>query len=337
MIEITERMRPFVVTPGESCLIPRSTFALKGNPARLEICSTAKDSKPIIIDIEFTGPANRFYLFQDLLAEKVLVRSESDKGLYEVEVFVKGGSIWLGNKRKEPIQVSLEEEKVLLERKAPFKICQLELRAHSKSVEKLSLGKSKALDWQKLQRRKDFCEVFPVLFHLGQITPEKTPIEDKSCESYEEFRELIESRFISMNVPTSDDLTHQGVEWANLSEYHEPTDWMAFLYRQIRALFLQEEGDKVRLLPKLFRDFDRGKLSQLQFQDVKFSLEWSKDWLKTIFVTCSTDRKFPFFLPKGIKECRIWEKGAQKGEVYTKYNLPELKGGIFYAIDRFRR
>jgi len=72
-IKIAERLRPFSHTPGASCLIPGTCFAVTAFPTLLRIDQHE-------IKLKLTGPVSNFTLQQDLEKNCVFVFGKAKEG-----------------------------------------------------------------------------------------------------------------------------------------------------------------------------------------------------------------------------------------------------------------
>ncbi len=155
--------------------------------------------------------------------------------------------------------------------------------------ERLSLGNSKAQDWDLVKRRQDLTEILPIWLRLASLQPE-TPYKPTAgtlietcahCDKTEvvpAFLNLFNAGFRGILSPRLFDDDYQGLApiAADLSFFKESG-------RLIRALFLQETDDTISLLPKLPPEFHSGR-----FLTETIDIEWTKKLLRRAIIRPSS-------------------------------------------------
>lgn len=318
-IKIAERLRPFSLVPGASCVIPGTLSVLQAFPTLLRIDGKA-------IKLPLTGPVRGFTLQQDLEKHCVYVFGHAKEGYFRFRIFAS----------EEGFLIEREKGKIQSERVAA------EIRFVPKaSFERLSLGSHKTQDWDQVLRRFDLKEILPVLFCLGQKIPFLPPQpltgtatllnwtkEDKllAIESY------LRASFRQMLVPRLIDDQHQG-----LSPEGEVTGDPFFLLQrgaeEIRALFFRQNERRLAFLPALPTAFDAGRMVGLKASGIgQIDLEWSKKKLRRAIIHANVAGDVVFELPKEVKTFRVNQK-----QKLNRDGTLLLEPNKTYYLDRFEK
>ncbi|HUD01958.1 MAG TPA: hypothetical protein VMR37_06495, partial [Rhabdochlamydiaceae bacterium] len=149
-ITITERLKPFSHLPGASCVIPWSGWKVQAFPTLLifeDLLSLQKHE----YRLEWKGPVLDFTLELDLEKGVVWVYGRTAEGYRR-------------------ICIEMLETGIAIDKKVVVPGSQV--LPHS--LERLSLGMSKALDWEQVRRRHEMAEILPIWFRLGQMVPRQS-------------------------------------------------------------------------------------------------------------------------------------------------------------------
>ncbi|HUD02270.1 MAG TPA: hypothetical protein VMR37_08065, partial [Rhabdochlamydiaceae bacterium] len=178
------------------------------------------------------------------------------------------------------------------------------------SLERLSLGMSKALDWEQVRRRHEMAEIFPIWFRLGQMVPQQSGRVKllQECEKTEVealYLKLFLAGFEGILCPRLSDTDHQGiVPEGNFSE--SALVLLTEGAKYIRSLFFKETSDSWSFLPCLAPKFHAGRFLQLKTKaGDKIDFEWSKKLLQKVIIHSESEREILICLPKPLKSCRL--------------------------------
>lgn len=349
-IIIRDRFRPFSHTPGASCLIPGSSLVVTAFPTRL-IFEDLLSKERREISFLLRGPLVNFTLQQDLERDVVYIFGRSQEGFFRLRLrAVSEGVECYVEKSPQGGLVSRERgtvcsgegwiESIALKQTQP------------RTLERLSLGNHKTQDVDQMRRRCDLKEVLPLLYHLGQKTPEGVPSQDgiahliAMCqervtqgarqESYTALESLYLAGYHSCLVPRLFDTEFQGISFAGHSEA-SPCFLVAKTARVIRELFLVEEAAQVALLPCLPTAFESGRWVGGMLEGIGvIDFEWSRGHLRRVAIHATIDRSFNLRLQKGIKTGRVRRAWSERGEIWDVGQPLKLESGRILLLDHFQ-
>lgn len=315
-IAIAERLKPFSHSPGTSCVIPWSPWKVQAFPALLkfENLMTAEKFEHLL---DWKGPVLDFTLELDLEKEVVWIYGHTTEGYRR-------------------LCIEMTAEGVALEKRVILPGSKIE-----RSLERLSLGMSKSLDWELVRRRHLMVEVFPVWFRLGQMVPEAgTATLFQACEKTEvakHYLKIFLAGFEGILTPRLFDSEYQGI----LSDELFPKSSLALLTegaRSIRSLFFKESAQEWAFLPCLSPEFHAGRFLQLQTQaGDKIDFEWSKKLLQKVIIHPVASREIFITLPKPLKSCRLRTSLKQKGVRHSLDKPLYLVSNQTLFLDRFEK
>jgi len=315
-ITIAERLKPFSHLPGASCVIPWSSWKVQAFPALLRFKNLITAEK-LEYRLDWKGPVLDFTLELDLEKGAVWVYGHTVEGYRRVciEMTAEG--------------LSLDKKVILPGPKT------------ERSLERLSLGMSKSLDWELVRRRHDMAEVFPVWFRLGQMVPEGGAAalfqEGEKTEIAKQYLKIFLAGFEGILTPRLFDAEHQGI----LSDEMFPQSPLALLTegaRYIRSLFFKETLKEWAFLPCLSPEFHAGRFLQLQTQaGDKIDFEWSKKLLQKVIIHPAGEREVFICLPKPLKSCRLRTSLQHKGVRHSFDKPINLVSSQTLFLDRFEK
>ncbi len=281
-IKIAERLRPFCHLPGTACLIPWTSWKVVAYPTVLK--------------------------FENLLTHETREQKLDWKGPvsnFTVELDLEKGVVWIYGHTAEGYR------KHKIDQEADF----------STSLERLSLGMSKKLDWELVRRRGDLREILPVWFRLGQMVPETTTEGEIRC-----FHQLFLTGFEGILSPRLEDKDHLGF---SPILFTSPLALLREGSRKIRSLFFQQEGSKWSFLPE--STFHAGRFIHLQTEEGDtLDFEWSKHLLRRVIIHAAQTREIVLELKKPLKTFRLNKKLRRVGSLL-------LEQGKTYFLDRFEK
>lgn len=337
-IRIAARLHPFSHLPGTLCLIPKTHVQVRVFPARVEFSEQA-------IDWELQGPVKNFTVELDLEQEQITVFGMTRSGYLRYHIRVQSDSIAIVFD-KAPFAT---QERVLI----PYggKVCA------SVPHERLSLGMHKLQDWDRMRRRLDLKEIFPIWMRLGQITPCASPsFSNKGnlqllkkcfeCDKQEilpAFTQLFLAASEGICVPRLYDTDYQGIIPIQQAERGDPLPLEILTQGAalIRSLFFKEEGDLLSLLSCLPPDFHAGRMVDVHTHSGdRVDIEWSKKQMRSLCIRPQTERQVHLQLSKYLRTCRVRTGHKDKGAQCTINEgilTLELSPEQSLFIDRFQK
>lgn len=321
-ITIAERLKPFCHLPGASCAIPWSSWEVQAFPALLKFENLITFQK-LEYRLNWKGPVLDFTVELDLEKGVVWVYGRTEEG-----------------HRRVCIEMTKQGIDLIFDKEKKKETLPAEGYLESSSLERLSLGMSKALDWELVRRRHDMAEVLPVWFRLGQMVPcsgEKvgTAALLQECEKLDAVKTYLKvflAGFEGILAPRLTDRYQGIVPEGKFSS--SPLILLAEGARYIRSLFFNENSQKWNFLPCLPPEFHAGRFLQLQTKaGDKIDFEWSKKLLRRVVIHPAESREVLLSAPKPLKSCRL---NAKKGRHSLEQPL-SLKAGQTIFLDRFEK
>lgn len=321
LIKIAVRLRPFSHTPGARCVIPRSCSIIEVFPTLLRI--DGREWK-----MPLTGPVSGFTVQQDLEKDCVFVFGRAQEGYFRLRIEAHDAGFRIQSE-KGPLKGGKIHEEIPYSAKTAF--------------ERLSLGSHKEQNWDALQRRGDLSEILPILFCLGQKTPQISPqpltgtaqllkLPEDRTQLGPALLIFFQAAFKSFLVPRLVDDEHQGLIPS------EPVKGDPFFLLQegakmIRSLFFRQNERRLAFLPNLPIPFHAGRLIGVQAPGIgEIDMEWSKKLLRRVILRADTSGEMILELQKEIQSFRVGKKKKlQKGEPLL------VEAGKTYHLDRFEK
>lgn len=356
-ILIAERLRPFSHLPGTRCVLPGSPYQIEVYPARIFVHDlSARDPKcvaEIVLSIE--GPVGNFTVQQDLETGAVRVFGQASNGYFRYGLKAASSS--------EGIYFLLEKPGLKWKCLSSFPMMTMTQESNSTSVyhppktDRLSLGSHKSQDWEMVKRRNNLEEVFPEWLRLGQLVP-SLPLNHRSgtslwlneCEKaidsqppeliLRPFLNLFQTGFEGILSPRLIDSQYLGLELPSIPHNTEGSP-LAILSEGallIRRLFIEQNGNRIALLPRLPPQFHCGRLLNVRCGEEGFiDLEWSKKVLRRAIFTASSDARIQFDFQKDLRSYRLRTSTKDSGiQCFCPSSL-EIKQGTVYFLDNFRK
>jgi hypothetical protein len=296
-ITIAEKLRPFSHLPGACCMIPWSSWKVQAYPALLKF-ENLMTSETQEHPLHWKGPVIDFTMELDLEKGCVWVYGKTAEGYRRVRIEMTDAGI--------EISFDKEKKKTVLPGH----------RITSHPLERLSLGSSKALDWELVRRRSDMAEILSVWFRLGQMIPhagEKVGAAAflKECEKTEVVSTYLKpflAGFEGILSPRLADTDLQGIipegPFSSI-----PLIMLSEGARRIRSLFFTEGANEWNFLPCLAPQFHAGRFTGLRTEAGDLiDFEWSKKQLKRVVIHPAVSRQVFIRLPKPLISCRAGKK-----------------------------
>ena len=320
-ILIAERLRPFSHRPGTQCLIPKSEWQVQVFPALLRFENLLSGEKKETA-LNWRGPVLDFTVELDLEKNVVKIFGHTQDG-YRC------------------ITVQRIQDEIFLD---GVKVASCDSVA-PETTERLSLGMSKALDWELVCRRRNLCEIFPVWHRLGSLTPQVSPQDSGTAsllqipekkEIAAHFTALFMAAFQGILAPRLFDNEFQGIVGSMPKPGASPLVLLSEGARLIRSLFFQESSDKISLLPHVPPQFFAGRFLRLKTRAGHvFDLEWTKKTLRRVVIHPKTDDVLALELPKAVKRFRVREHLKDRGRVVQAGSTVACQAGHTLWLDRF--
>ncbi len=329
-ISIRERLKPFSHTPGAGCLIPGTCWEIEAFPALVRL------GKKYEIALHVTGPVKDFTLEQDLEKNYVSVFGKAQEGFYRLQFQGKEGGIEV-TAVKAPKLFLVNGSPLLANEKLFFADEEVDFFL-PKICERLSLGVSKAQDWDLVLRRFDLKEILPVLYCLGQKLPYLKPqplcgtgklLEEGNLESF------CRAAFSKLLVPRFIDDQHQGLALPGIAAGN-PCFLLQEAASRIRSLFFCQENSRISLLPAC--SFDAGRMTKIQANGIgEIDIEWASRTLRRAVLRASFTGEAILDLPKGLRSFRVRTSPSQRGDRHQGGTPLMMESGKTYFFDRFHK
>lgn len=299
-IEVQERYRPFSHLPGTISLVPGSFVSAQIFPAKV-VLHDLKEGSTREIQFDFQGPIEPFTVETDLERGWIRVFGRAASGYFSYRILSENGKVVIVHK----------------EDKREFPL--------STNEERLSLGVTKKQEWERIKKRGDMREIFPLWLKMASFSPTTKEM----CLIVDLEKQFL-CYFSGIFVPRSFDADHQNL-LPPLKDI--PLSLLSEGARFIRSLFFQEKDKTLSLLPSLPSTFLCGRFTSLSFSLGKLSIEWSKKNLRRVMMQIERDGDLVLLL-QNAKTCRIRASLQEKGVIYQSGTTLSLKVGVVY-LDRF--
>lgn len=371
-LTIAERLRPFSHLPGTSFVLPGSSLVLEIYPTMIRVDDISGPLPKNLgnISFDFEGPILNFTAIQDLVNGSLSVFGDSAEGYfrYAIHSLANGTGICISlEKALRTINIRCSEpwkiSKDTLE-KGEKLILGESIQTHGAmssftSTERLSLGSHKLQDWELVNRRLSFIEIFPIWHRLGQMVTK--PLSDKlagtsfllkDCNDailanapdkiLPHFKNIYLAGFDGVLSPRLSDTDHNGIRYpetdpSNVNEA-SPLSILTEGARLIRSLFLQEIGNEVHVLPAIPPEFHCGRFLDVSCgKQGSLSIEWTKKSLRCMTFKAKEDQQIAFSFSNDEKKCRLKTSNKDKGIVYIPGNKLDVLAGQDYWFDNFER
>jgi hypothetical protein len=326
-ITISERLRPYIRRAGAAMLIPGTRLVAFVYPNRLVVCDPFQGDQVAELDLCVHGPVGDFTVQQDLERARVVVWGETTSGYLRYcllplagglgarLVVEKGPDGFLGGKRELLIG---EEGEV----------------ADVGTAERLFLGVTKQLEWDRVRQRADLCEILPVWHRLGLLTPGGNGVPDEPCLFHSPEASLLDvfqAGFRGLLTPSAQDTLHQGFPLPPLPLGSDPTVLLVEGARRIRALFVREKGKVLALRP----GFTSGRMTGVTCGFGTLDFEWTKKSLRRALLHVHADAEVRLELHPDLKSFRL-RVGSEERllDAGTPFDVSQ---GQLIRLDRFQK
>ena len=343
-MHIALRYKPYDFSPGTSCLIPGSKYAIKAYPTAFFLFSETEELGSIHLD--FKGLVKDFVVMQDLENYKVYISGFALSGFFCFVFYEELGELWLKLERGpiEGLHVEAyfgnDQSVFFLLPKEKKKLFKQPLPSKQIVFEKISFGSHKALDWTKIQKRRDPKEYLPLWYALAQSSLFSTQNTSKELLpfSLERCEELFVGFFEGMMLPKTHSAPYLGLGNEKNRDKNKFFDLslLSGVHQMIRSTLFIQNGGVTEILPNLPSSFDSGRALNMQGNGAVFDLEWSKKTIKKLKITVFQEQTFCFSFQKGLKSFRIKADHDKNRQRYFCEDAVELQPG-FYLLDQFQK
>jgi hypothetical protein len=324
-ITILRKFKLFSHKPGICCLIPGSPFEAEIFPALIRFYDLRGNERLLLKEQEFTinGPLKSFTVLQDL--ERGCLSVWGDGLCYHV----------------------LPDLSIVHGKKIPL--------GPQAFPERFSCGIHKKQEWEKIVERRQFEEIFPYWFLLGNQLPPLKPlhcrtgifalldackeeIEKKTPETiFSCFERLFLAGFRGMLVPRLKDEEYQGIIKTTVLPEESPLHLLKEGAGLIRSLYLQVNDEKISLLPFLPPQCHAGRFLRIQIPDGELDIEWSKKKIRRCILRSQQERTWQLQIPSVHQGFRLRTSMKDKGKWMSRGEGLEIKSGGIYLLDRFQK
>jgi hypothetical protein len=334
-IAIAQRLHPFSHRPNTCLLLPGSGYSVRIYPSRLEVGESHH------LDLDIMGPVEDFTVMQDLEKGIIKVWGHAANGFFRYLLGLnQNGSI------------GFLVEKGLDRLSHPFeKLSGSEL---FQDRERLSLGKDRGQDWDKVISRMDMAEIIPFWYRLGRITPFKETSKGSGtthlltiCQEIVSQRDTtkivpalqntLKAGFSGILCPRLIDADYQGYQLPEVLEEENSLSLLSNASQLIRRLFIQENGQELLILPALPPEFHCGRMTQIDCSFGSMDMEWSKKLLRRVHIRSRQAVELLVRLQPDIQSYRLRQGDKDRGVRVQKDKPLQLLADTHYYLDNFQK
>lgn len=321
IIDCSFPLRPYTHLPGTKFPFVEIRKGVQVFPKELVILPEGQ-----VISLDLKAPMTEFTVFFDIVSQKIEVRGRVEKDPIRYYLFASDGEIGFHQDRGPSLLTSI---------KKPM--------THYREMECLSLGVSKALDWELVRRRRDLKELLPVWFCLGQIASFqelKNPSLAKSLIDSENpmqaFSDLFLAGFSGIFYPEKNDPLRQGFCLPPVSSEENAFQSLAQGYHKLRSLLIQENAGRCFFLPGMLRYFAAGRAKNLKTSFGTVDLEWTKNQVRRVRIDCDHSMRFELAFPKHVETFRL-ESSNDLHLDLANHSILDMQEGTQYFLSHFQK
>lgn len=309
-ILIRERLRPFSHRPGVSMVLPGTHDTVRLYPTRIELHPSSGEQKEW--DLPLSGPVEKFVATMDLERSEVALMGSCKTGHFR---YFLGPDHTLRTCRR---------------------------KSDGQKCERLSFGSHAHFSLERLEKRLDPREIFPLWHRLSLLTPPVATERNREgmFALLEQslplsLIELFKAGCTDLFVPRLRDTQFHGIVPkgdAMGSAFHLIKDGG----KKLRAHFFLEEDDKLHLLPaRLFSPC--GKMTDIETSWGTLSFEWSSFKLRRVQLLAKKTGALLFRFPKELKRFRWSLASKRSSSPLSTDTTVEINSGEIYEGDRFEK
>lgn len=357
-IQINEKLKPFSHCPGTCFLLPCTNLYFKIFPALIKVYQNDNEIFEITIDIH--APLNDFTIQQDLERGCLIVSGKQANSIIRYVIKAENNAIVFDLKKgpSEGINISYGKNKLSLLESNPVSIPFKSLEVFPAPIhfETLSLGNNKSQNWNQIQSRLDFKEIFPLWVRLSQLTPQAvsqpkggtTHLLDQ-CRDYlnnttrkDHILDFFKNFYLAaFEVGLSPSLTDNLFHGFNLPPV-EKGDPLYLLHKGcelIRSLFFDSKAksNEILILPNLPSQFVSGRYINLICDFGVVDVEWSKGLIRRMLFKPNQNASLNFHFQSEIRSFRL-KKLKSNDSIRHKANEPlSFEKDLNYFFDCFEK
>lgn len=369
-ITIAERLKPFCHLPGTSLILPGHGYQIQIFPCLIRIYHLKNAIPTLLIEfnLEMKGPVEQFTICNDLEKGRVSVWGKTVMGWMRYH-FMSGqafGGMRLVVERAPegglPIyqgkQHYLLHDKEWLDFLNENNPAATFLPYQVPPCDRLSLGNHQAQDWELMRRRLSLKEIFPLWHRLGQLIPsvhsssdanegslslleacQNSFLSGKPEDAEQTWINLFLAGFHGMFVPQIEDCHYQGLVPIHpvVSSDNSPLVILSQGANLIRQLFVQQEREKVKILPYLLPSLPFGRLLDVPLEGGgKLSLEWTKKTIRRLILKVTQEQEMRFKFRSDVRSYRLRQHPNDQGERKECSSAIFLNKNCTYFLDNFQ-
>lgn len=298
------------------------TLLLCPSGQKLTIYPTAIDlGNGVIKSLAITGPVQDFLVKYELEKASIMVSGRAKEGYFAYRI-IENNKVATFISLKDPCGAFDNFEKKVVK------------SLNSSYFERMTLGKSRLQEVDRIHKDRNFLEILPLLFAMGQLFTNEIPSLESQPGSFEELQNLYLYAFTSFFTPKIN--PYLGVYYP-LDQSRLGPGFLKEMSLLIRGLFIREEGENIFLLSQLFKPFAYGRMNHLKMLEGKLeiSMQWSRGEPLKILLKAYEDISFGMIFKESITGFRVtWLHNKEKF-LGNKCHL-HLKAHDLVYIDQFK-
>lgn len=330
-IEIAQRYKPFLYTPGSCVLIPGTFFSARVYPGRVELYYKDKIYKEISLLIK--GPISHFLILLDLEKWKMTVSGKEKEGFFRYHIWGENNKLHLlQDKGREPLFPP-----PLVAAQAPFLLAE-EITTFPKNSLRLALGVNKKLHWGRVKERNALEEILPIWLQAG--LPYQISDKDPSAlhlpslpsdGKKERLLAFFQAGFSDLFVPRIKDKEYQNIFPDNRLPWEDPFTILAHGALSTLSIFCVNDENKVYFQTPIFHS---GRMTHFETDLATIAIRWSGFRHKMITLSAKKKGNIFLYFPKNVQSFRLRKNRNEKGIRISNGNAIAIEKNLCYCVDR---
>jgi hypothetical protein len=353
-IQIKSKLKPFSTTPGVEIPLVQAGLTLKIYPTFIEVFKEGISKRQLTL--QFPELTESFVASLDLYKGWIEVQLQFKKSTLHYLLLLENNELVLDLRRtpKNSISYTFEDKSFgSLSKNERLVLIRIQEVFSPSPLELLSLGGHKKQHLESMKERRDFIELAPHLFLMGQYAKKshlelnqgnfvylKSAYDQRDKKNHHlilsELEPLLNTGFSSFFVPHVEDPFHWGYSTPKVHlDRPSPFSLLRELYLLFRSFFIQSEDKALYLLPHLPPLFHCGRLIHVQQGGLHLDIEWSKKMIKKVYIRSNKEQTLKLHFQNPIQECRIrLENKPTQFKNKSSFTFEKFKT---YIIDRFEK
>lgn len=361
-IQTKQQFKPFTHQFGQKFLLPETDVVIQAYPSKIlfyQLTVAGSLIKKAGVTLKEPLPLKNWTFEADYFRQELRLFFQSVNGPVEL-LFKKNNDAVTTTAKKTPsngLEILIEKQgqdpaldfsELSLQKHEHFQLDWIHNTLSHTSKPKLSLGCQKKQDLQAIQKRGELKESLPLLFALSNFYPNQPYHSEHSLGqdwkkadslSFSKAAEKFLLGYIDEGLVPNTNIDPN--LFLPVSPEKKPPSALGVL-AEIRAhllnSLLQLEGNCLRLLPNLPKEFHCGKLVGLEITPGVFiSIEWSKKQIKKAELYTLQAFEFNLALPKDIKTYRFYTKSKKQAQFKNNPSIFQLNAHQRAFFDQFKR